>query len=225
MTNQDRIINNLINKLKQNEIWFTTKKDITYEEPAGYYELDEYGDLTEKSKRQIVEEINNYVGDGAVDLVDAINLWMEESMNTYKISYISCLRTKYKAKPVVDQIEAYTNDNTNKHLQESYSNNRKVIEDKMLSEDFDIESKDGQITKKTSDLFDLLSDKGFKVDVSFDNGEGECSIALGEQGGKVIITITDAEAPVKAFANGSFQLTEANIEILDNIKDIINSNL
>ena len=88
-------------------------------------------------------------------------------------------------------------------------------------ESFDSDSNQGQIVMRTSQLFNALSDKGYDVQVSFDNGESQSAILLGQQGGKVLITITNADQPLRAFASGNFELTEDNIRVLDDIQEQI----
>ena len=62
------IIQMLLNKMLEEGLWFTTKNDPTYEEASSYYELDQYGDLTDKV--EIISGLkNNQVG-------------------TYKITYV-----------------------------------------------------------------------------------------------------------------------------------------
>jgi len=80
-----KIIQLLIEKLLEEGCWFTTKKDPTFEEAPSYYELDEYGDLTEKAQEKIIKEINDYIGNGAIEIEDAIDLWFAESLHEYKI--------------------------------------------------------------------------------------------------------------------------------------------
>ena len=60
------IIQMLLNKMLEEGLWFTTKNDPTYEEASSYYELDQYGDLTDKAQSKIVKErtlreVNNKV--------------------------------------------------------------------------------------------------------------------------------------------------------------------
>ena len=64
------IIQMLLNKMLEEGLWFTTKNDPTYEEASSYYELDQYGDLTDKAQSKIVKEIEDKLGDGAVEIDD-----------------------------------------------------------------------------------------------------------------------------------------------------------
>ena len=422
----NKIIDNLISILETEDLWFTQKTDPTFGEAPDYFKLDEYGDLTDASVKKIVKEIKSYIGDGAVDEEDAINIWLQDAMADNKIAYRDILVTKFKDKPVVDGIEAYKNpvqlsegkkiesieevpenavikqgmcpycgskkldinrepevveyndyvsyfwhckdcgkdgqeiygmeflghdvfqDDENdsyteflakteskgikkegKHfvciskLQEEtldivdklcndgvtfhdavyqlqelgyhlsvpsrnfsrktgmptrgtlykgnenslvtliqtrngkcswetegpvyYDENKKVsdnIKDKkeenakrrlkeennksanlisqmMQEKGFDAESNAGKIVLRTSALFNALSEKGYDVQVAFDNGESTSAVLLGEQGGQVLITITDAQQQLKSFASGNFEVTDDNMAILNNVADIV----
>ena len=104
---EDKIISLVLSRLNQEDMWFTTKADPTWEEPSDYYKLDEYGDLTEASVKKIVKEVENLVGDGAVDIDNAVEVWLQDAMVDYKIAYKNVLVTKFKDKPVVAGLEAY----------------------------------------------------------------------------------------------------------------------
>ena len=332
MDSTQDIINSLITKLYREDMWFTTKQDPTYQEAPSYYKLDKYGDLEEKEQEKIAKQIQNYIGDGAVDIEDAIELWMNEAAINNQIAYNDVLVTKFEPKQVVNQIDAYEvnlkenkeiktelydpiesklpdlarevqefmydfdtydyNDNyiddeeafedamqalvhpvsreqtINKlkeiikedneqsikdkaqelinrinefekelevyeeskklktesfktRLKEENNKSQNLISQKFQDKSFDSDSKEGQIVMRTSELFNALSDKGFDVQVSFDNGESQSSILLGQQGGKVLITITDASQPLRAFSSGNYELTEDNIKLLDTIREQI----
>lgn len=448
------IIELLIQELIEVGEWFTTKKDPTFEEAPSYYELDQYGDPTENTKKKIVNEIKNYIGDGAVDIQDAIELWINEATMQYKVSFIDNLVTQFEPKPLIDQIEAYpvnlqesfnkdevetlkadTTKIVSTHLAKSgpisfeinpeislavkdtiiilkyklldkdidintlfniiddlkidlieqltratyrinridvlidrdgenlnivvqifegkppiettadikveangyidggvltkmpdtlnqsskypkwndemwkqcyndfvesrmaiyngdsrtkmislkqdaqkynlpelqftpesykddikklaveYANSKEarynnnydklpsslktesaktkieeentkslnLISSMFTAEDFDADSPQGQIVIKTSQLFNELSDKGYNVQVNFDNGESQSDILLGDIGGKVTITINGTNEPIKAFTQGSFELTDDIINTLNEIKDLVDN--
>lgn len=390
-----QIIDLIIDKLNREELWFTQKTDPTWEEPAKYYKLDEYGEPTEAAIKEIAKEVNSLVGDGAVDLEDAIDVWVDNALMEYKVAYKGTLVTKFKNKQVVDQIEAYESqvlteskkelgmkeildwiektghikmyneyakrkenagkpipvlvygfydwvngpdapmvgdldfieDDENSKIEESldeipegariargicpycgaklktYDDTPEVVEyndyvsyfwhcdncgkdgleifgmdflghdvfqdddndsytdfiektenkevnfnqstkDKKLedykrrlkeennksanlisdmfkSKDFDADSKAGQIVMRTSELFNALSGKGYDVQVAFDNGESTSAILLGQQGGQVLITITDTNQPLRAFTSGNFEINDDNIKILTDIQNEI----
>ena len=348
------IIELLIQELIEAGEWFTTKKDPTFEEAPSYYELDQYGDPTENTKKKIVNEIKDYIGDGAVDIENAIELWINEATMQYKVSFIDNLVTQFEPKPVVDQIEAYpielkeafnkeevedykaevtrivtnhlvrggpisyevnpvisleikdtililkykildSKDNSllfdqvdeiktdlieqltranyridridvyidrdkeiglnltvqlfegkpaiettaddvkiedsksiktesaKTKMEEENTKSLNLISSMFTSEDFDADSPQGQIVIKTSQLFNELSDKGYNVQVNFDNGESQSDILLGDMGGKVTITINGTNAPIKAFTQGSFELTDDVINTLNDIKDQVDN--
>lgn len=301
--------NQIINELCNSDIWFTTKQDPTYMEPSSYYELDEYGYPTEKSLQQMKKDCEDYVGDGAIDFAEAIKMWIEKSLAEGKIAYKDYLVTKFKDKPVVDDIQAYEVKTENKELNESEFANEDLLNDftqyvannavelkdglyeievpkelgyepvlnidmlkkaymkvkklfnldngdtsiifenkkvetnlnesvktrlkeentKSLNlisqmfqdDDFDANSNEGKIVVKTSTLFNTLSDKGYDVQVGFDNGDSQSTILLGQQGGSVNITITDATKPLQAFTSGSIELNDDNLKVLQDITEII----
>lgn len=105
----NQIIDKLISVLENDDMWFTQKTDPTFGEAPDYYKLDEYGDLTEAGAKKIIKEITAYIGDGAVDIDDAITIWLQDAMADNRVAYRDILVTKFKDKPVVDGIEAYKN--------------------------------------------------------------------------------------------------------------------
>lgn len=225
MENND-VVELLVNRLKNEDMWFTQKTDPTWQEPARYYKLDEYGELVDSSIKQIAKEIDALVGDGAVDLADAIDLWISDACVDCRIAYTSSLVTKFKAKQIVDQIEAYENsvqlaENYKRRLAEENNKSANLISDMFKSDDFDADSEQGKIVMRTSELFNALSDKGYDVQVSFDNGESTNSILLGQQGGQVVITITNTNQPLRAFTSGNFEITNETINTLTDIQSQI----
>lgn len=102
-----QILEMVLDDMKELDMWFTTKNDPTFEEPSSYYELNEYGELTENSEEKIAKEVQDLIGDGAVDLDDAVELWIGNNASEYRIAYKDMLVTKFEPKPVVDQIEAF----------------------------------------------------------------------------------------------------------------------
>lgn len=225
MEDRDYVINKLLEQLSELGVWFTTKNDPTWEEASSYYELDQYGDLTEKSMDKIYKEITDKLGDGAVELEDAISIWIQEALSEYKLSYLECLVTEFEPKPVVDNIEAYPvklDENYKTRLKEENNKSLNLISAMINDPDFDSESEDGQIVLKTSELFNKLSDKGYDVQVTFDNGESQSSILFGQQGGTVNITITKGNMDLKAFASGNFELSDDNLNSFKDIQEICN---
>lgn len=303
------ILDILFASLEDQDIWFTTKNDPTYAEAPSYFKLDEYGIPTKEAQKQICKEIENNIGDGAVDEIDAVELWVNENLNNFKLAFRDNLVTKFKDKPVIDNIDAYEvkleskkeenefanedllnnftqyvannaheiknglfeievpkelgydkilnqdmlrkayikvkklfnldngntsiifeNKNTIKtenvktRLKEENTKSASVISSMFSNNEFDADSKNGKIIIKTSNLFNTLSDKGYNVQVSFDNGESQSSILLGDQGGQIIITINNPDQPLKAFASGNFEITTKTLnimeDILNNIKNL-----
>lgn len=303
---QERIIRKLVNRLKQNEIWFTTKSDPTMFEPSNYIELNKYGDLTEDAKADVTEQIIDLIGDGASTEEEAINLWIDKNIIESRLNYVDCLKTRFEPKPFDNQISAYESnirftesleepltyeefmktdyfksrclddargrfgddpyidlnndyilsgafddnmrgfyndyikyykagkldrnakpirecktESVKTRLNEENTKSKNIIADELQSSDFDPESNKGKIILRTSKLFDVLSAKGYNVQVSLDNGDSQNTIILNDQGGYVNITINDESTPLKAFTGGSFELTKSTLEILNDIKEQI----
>lgn len=374
----DKILEMLYAALNDQDIWFTTKKDPTFAEASSYYKLDEFGNLTKEAQKQVAKDINSYIGDGALDIIEAIDMWINDNLNAYKIAYKDNLVTKFKQAPVVDNIDAYevkleskliesnnkqlidiskklfdqnhqllvsskedvvnilnqinddyiknelikwfysklnkdyslkdaafstdsymwgfingdykspesaesynnenlehwieyaqlglnkgqsedeiymdildqtgnsdlANDvidsldnleeNLNKksncnlktesvrtRMQEQNTKSANVISVMFTDPDFDADSKEGQIVMKTSELFNVLSEEGYDVQVFFDNGESQNVILLGDQGGQLNITITDANQPLRIYSSGNYEITQDNIKILQDVLNIV----
>lgn len=308
-TLKDNQIEEVILVLKDRDIWFTSKNDPTFTEPSSYYALDEYGCPTERALEDILKDCNDYVGDGALDFTEAIDMWVEKCLADGKLAYIDYLVTTYKTKPVVDNIEAYEvkeikteskmeesefanedllNDFTqyvannavelknglyeievpkelgyqpvlntdmlkkaymkvkklfnldngdtsiifeNKEiktesvktrLREENNKSLELIGQMLQQDDFDANSNEGKIVVKTSELFNKLSDKGFDVQVNFDNGDSQSTILLSKQGGSVNITINNANDPLKAYTSGSFEVNNDTLHVLEDVQDVLN---
>lgn len=103
------IIELVLDTLNRDDLWFTQKTDPTYQEASSYYELDEFGDPTEKTIKKIEKEVNSLIGDGAIDIIDAIELWKNDQIAEFRLDFRDNLVTKFEPKPVVDNIKAYEN--------------------------------------------------------------------------------------------------------------------
>lgn len=113
------------------------------------------------------------------------------------------------------------NEDYQKRLQEVNNKSANVITDAMNEPDFDADSNAGKIIIRTQKLFTALSDKGLDVDVTLDNGESTSTVQLGAAGGKVVITITDAEKPLQAFISGNVEVSNDIIDGFQQIKECI----
>ena len=103
------IIELVLDTLNRDDLWFTQKTDPTYQEASSYYELDEFGDPTEKTIKKIEKEVNSLIGDGAIDIIDAVELWKNDQIAEFRLDFRDNLVTKFEPKPVVDNIKAYEN--------------------------------------------------------------------------------------------------------------------
>ena len=103
------IIELVLDTLNRDDLWFTQKTDPTYQEASSYYELDEFGDPTEKTIKKIEKEVSSLIGDGAIDIIDAVELWKNDQIAEFRLDFRDNLVTKFEPKPVVDNIKAYEN--------------------------------------------------------------------------------------------------------------------
>ena len=106
-------------------------------------------------------------------------------------------------------------------MQEQNTKSANVISAMFTDPGFDADSKEGQIVIKTSELFNVLSEEGYDVQVFFDNGESQNVILLGDQGGQLNITITDAKQPLRIYSSGNYEITQDNIKILQDVLNIV----
>lgn len=366
------VINLTLDRMKQEGLYFATKDDTGYASGKDLYKLDESGYVTEKTIDRIVEEVIEYMGDGAAFLVDAVNQWIEDGITEGKIGYIDNLNMEFDDNAVVEgNLEIYNGigkedlgtdtepkeeeiskeaeevkpeKKTEGKLEESISKSsvKEALTKKIISymksegfeedeaEDYFIvevrESETGDlvaevraeldfegsmklaeildpvarkydkeayfdavtsgiiqaviepkgkieenfnkalevksnkksltegarerlderneqsagvieqalngitdqtseqeagIITKTSELFQSLSDRGYDVQVSFDNGESTSSISIGQQGANVLITITDAEQPLRAFASGNFEINDDSLKMIKSIMEVL----
>src|SRR5699024_12065153 len=119
------------------------------------------------------------------------------------------------------KVETNLNESVKTRLKEENTKSLNLISQMFQDDDFDANSNEGKIVVKTSTLFNTLSDKGYDVQVGFDNGDSQSTILLGQQGGSVNITITDATKPLQAFTSGSIELNDDNLKVLQDITQII----
>ena len=110
-----------------------------------------------------------------------------------------------------------------KRLNEENQKSAETINSAISAKDFDGETPSGKIINRTKKLFDTLSEEDYDVQVTLDNGESQSSVLLGNLGGKIIITINDADKPLQAFVSGNFELTLDNFNILNDIQDIVST--
>ena len=146
------IINLVLAKLDSEDIWFTSKLDPTIEEASSYYQLDEYGEPTEKTVKKIEKEVLSLIGDGAVDIMDAVELWKNDQLCAFRLDFKDNLVTKYADKPVVDNIEAY--ENPVQFPQSKKVENKKIIEGILKNIQFEDEVDDWKVY--TADMDTLL---------------------------------------------------------------------
>lgn len=112
-------------------------------------------------------------------------------------------------------------ENKRQRLNEENSKSKDLINSMVTAKDFDSDSPAGQIILRTQELFNVLSDRGYDLQVTFDNGESQSAIMLGNQGGSILITITNTNQPLRAFTSGNFEITDDSLQILNDVKEQI----
>lgn len=196
--------NKMINSLKR-EFPEAKVSDVIESKYAGDRIL-----LTNNGKRVTIYFMDEQGEDGKPWFMVIKNKANKESYSGNIEDIIKYIKTNiFNAIKKVENVQRRLNEENNKSLN--------LISDMFKSKDFDSDSKAGQIVMRTSNLFNVLSDKGYDVQVSFDNGESTNTILLGQQGGSILITITDVNQPLRAFTNGSFEITEDNLKVLEDV--------
>ena len=111
----EEIINNLYEKLKSEDLWFVTEIDYDFG-GADLYKLNEYGKLAdEREISKVVKEIEDYIGNGAIDITDAIQCWIDNALMNSQISYITNLHNKFEDEELVDGMNIYEVDLNKEH--------------------------------------------------------------------------------------------------------------
>lgn len=108
-----------------------------------------------------------------------------------------------------------------RRLNERNEQSASVIDKALQGISEDTSDKESGIIIKTSELFKKLSDRGYDVQVSFDNGESTSSIAIGQQGANVLITITDADQPLRAFISGNLEINDDSLKMIKSIMEVL----
>lgn len=357
---QEDILNLVLSALDQEGLWFTTKEDKLYANAKNLYKLDVYGELEDKSKERLVKEVEEYFGNGATFLTEAVEQWIQDNLVEGIIGYVDTLAMNFEIPEISEEVEAHSEEGvddlktdeepkeeelgTEVKLEESkdekleeakyliitrdkdYISNKKNIkeltatygkgkfqiydsngtlihpegiydgedriwastfikthkvgdevpdaadwyyheyepkEEKQMSESKkitesrkasgkktlkenarkrlderneqsadiiakalaeitpDTNEKESGIINKTSELFNELSEKNYDVQVAFDNGESQLQIDIGQQGASAMITITDANQPIRTFISGNFELTDENIRAIQDLKEVL----
>jgi len=64
-------------------------------------------DPTDKTISKIINEVKDKIGDGAIKIEDAIEIWLGDQQVNYNIAYVDNIITEFETKSVIDQIEVY----------------------------------------------------------------------------------------------------------------------
>ena len=60
---QEEILKVILDRMNQEDVWFTSKEDDVYGSAKNLFKLDEYGDLNDKSKERLLKEVEDLLGD------------------------------------------------------------------------------------------------------------------------------------------------------------------
>ena len=141
---------------------------------------------------------------------------LQELLDKFRKSSSNILKFEYNIDDGTTKTESYKT-----RLREENSKSREALDKVLNDETFDAESNRGKMILRAQEVFNKLSDLGYNVEVTIDNGDAELDILLGQQGGKAVITLNSDNQPIKAFASGNFELTKSNLEILNDINEQI----
>lgn len=184
-------------------------KDTTIEELMNeLYNFITFENISQDDMRKAIRDIVNHINVQFNANLDPERMYLWYINGNYGGTYEKVRKNKIT-------------ENYQRRLDEVNNKSKNLISDLFSSNDFDSDSPAGQIVMRTSEMFNALSDKGYDVEVTFDNGESTSAIQLGQQGGKVMITITNTDQPLRAFTSGNFEINDQNIKILQDIQSQI----
>ena len=184
-------------------------KDTTIEELMNeLYNFITFENISKDDTRKAIKDIVSHLNMQLNADLDALSMYLWYINGNYGGTYEKVRKNKIT-------------ENYQRRLDEVNNKSKNLISDLFSSNDFDSDSPAGQIVMRTSEMFNALSDKGYDVEVTFDNGESTSAIQLGQQGGKVMITITNTDQPLRAFTSGNFEINDQNIKILQDIQSQI----
>lgn len=204
---------------------------------AKAYADSKVGKMQESRVHMQLQKGDRFVNEKGVEIeiidVDKEHLLDGQPQVTYRFSGNTTNKDSYCYK--MDSVVSTINQNRYKkveekktlqegkrqRLNEENSKSKDLINSMVTARDFDSDSPQGQIILRTQELFNVLSDRGYDVQVTFDNGESQSVIMLGNQGGSILITITNTNQPLRAFTSGNFEITDDSIQILNDIKEQI----
>lgn len=207
-TNEDKL------KLYNNFNLDKPLKDLKGDNEDVYYDWLE--DFKDTNYRELRDYLNELEEDDRLSDWRNKNVFDESKKAERRKKQIEAFKTRK-----VNFSKCTKEENYQRRLDEVNNKSKNLISDLFSSNDFDSDSPAGQIVMRTSEMFNALSDKGYDVEVTFDNGESTSAIQLGQQGGKVMITITNTDQPLRAFTSGNFEINDQNIKILQDIQSQI----
>lgn len=184
-----------------------------YKEILKYDKEEERGSdfLLAKAKSFGIETPEGITDDVLEDIAVAYANEKEKRYNS--VNFSEALEVKNEKKPLTE--------GARQRLDERNEQSADIIEKALQGITAETSEQESGIINKTSELFQQLSDRGYDVQVSFDNGESTSSIAIGQQGANVLITITDAEQPLRAFASGNFEINDDSLKMIKSIMEVL----
>lgn len=163
-------------------------------------------------------------GENTVTIYKQGRKWRDSDGNGY-MGYLSPrdIMSYFKGYKIVESKEEKKTltEGVRQRLNERNEQSAGVIEQALNGITDQTSEQEAGIITKTSELFQSLSDRGYDVQVSFDNGESTSSISIGQQGANVLITITDAEQPLRAFASGNFEINDDSLKMIKSIMEVL----
>lgn len=156
---------------------------------------------------------NNFRDDFASYLAKGYDKYRDEGKKDKSVNFNEALDVKSNRKALTE--------GARERLDERNEQSASVIDKALQGISEDTSDKESGIIIKTSELFKKLSDRGYDVQVSFDNGESTSSIAIGQQGANVLITITDADQPLRAFISGNLEINDDSLKMIKSIMEVL----
>lgn len=156
---------------------------------------------------------NNFKDDFTSYLAKGYDRYRDEGKKDKSVNFNESLNTESNGKSLTE--------GARRRLNERNEQSASIIDKALQGISEDTSDKESGIIIKTSELFKKLSDRGYDVQVSFDNGESTSSIAIGQQGANVLITITDADQPLRAFISGNLEVNDDSLKMIKSIMEVI----
>lgn len=174
--------------------------------------IEEYKDSMYSDEDEL-EEFEEEIYNSAFDSYAKYSIKKAQEKRGTAENFNEALKVKNEKKSLTE--------GARQRLEERNEQSANTIEQALAQLTSDTDEVQVGIVTKTSELFQQLSDRGYDVQVSFDNGESTSVIAIGQQGANILITITDPEQPLRAFASGNFELNDDSIKMIKSVLEVL----